>query len=79
MCSESIIFTEGWSGGAYNLDYSRARAYCACSRCGGGCLGIFTLNYPFFLLSLSLLGETEILSQRAVKVADSIFFLRILC
>ena len=21
-----------------NLDYSRARAYCACSRCGWGCL-----------------------------------------
>ena len=37
-----------------NLDDSRARAYCACSRCGGGCLDIFTLNYPFFLLSPSL-------------------------
>ena len=37
-----------------NLDDSRARAYCACSRCGWGCLDIFTLNYPFFLLSPSL-------------------------
>ena len=42
-----------------NLDDSRARAYCACSRCGiggagGACLNIFTLNYPFFLLSPSL-------------------------
>ena len=29
--------------------YSKARAYCACSRCGwgGGCLDIFTLIYPF--------------------------------
>ena len=22
------------AGASYNLDYSRARAYCACSRCG---------------------------------------------
>ena len=56
----------GWSGGAIvlgklpvsgrptNLDYSRARAYCACSRCGGGCLDIFTLIYPFSPLSPSL-------------------------
>ena len=40
------VCDEGWSGGAKvlgklpvpgrptNLDYSRARAYCACSRCG---------------------------------------------
>ena len=37
-----------------NLDDSRARTYCAWSRCGLGCLDIFTLNYPFFLLSPSL-------------------------
>ena len=37
-----------------NLDDIRARAYCACSRCGWGFLDIFTLNYPFFLLSPSL-------------------------
>ena len=55
-----------WSGGAMvlgklpvpgrptNLDWSRARAYCACSRCGWGCLDIFTLIYPFFPLSPSL-------------------------
>ena len=24
-----------------NLDYSRARAYCACCRCGWGCLDLF--------------------------------------
>ena len=24
-----------------HLDYSRARAYCACSRCGWGCLDFF--------------------------------------
>ena len=57
-------------GASYNLDYIRARAYCACNRCGG-CLDIFTLIYPF-LSSFSLsLGDgpiqSEILSQRAVK------------
>ena len=37
-----------------NLDYSRARAYCACSRCGWGWLGIFSLLCHFSLLSPSL-------------------------
>ena len=40
-----------------NLEYSRARAYCACRRCGGGgggCLDIFSLVYHFSLLSASL-------------------------
>ena len=54
----------GWSGGAMvlgklpvprrptNTDYSRARrAYCTCSRCGGGCLDSFSLVYHFSLLS----------------------------
>ena len=47
------------------LDYSRARAYCAYSRCGqgptvltvgagGGCLDIFSLVCHFSLLSPSL-------------------------
>ena len=56
----------GWSGGAKvlgklpvpgrptNLDYSRARAYCACSRCGWGCLDIFSLICHFSFLSPSL-------------------------
>ena len=43
-----------------NLDYSRARAYCACSRCGWGCLDIFSLIY-LFLVSFSLsLGDGPI-------------------
>ena len=33
---------------------SRARAYCACSGCGWGCLDIFTLIYLFSPLSPSL-------------------------
>ena len=28
-----------------NLDNSRARAFCTCRRCGGGCLDIFSLYY----------------------------------
>ena len=37
-----------------NLDYSRARAYCACSRCGWGLFGHFFLIYHFSFLSPSL-------------------------
>ena len=56
----------GWSGGAMvlgklpvpgrptNLDYSRTRAYCACSRCGWGCLDIFSFVYHLSPVSLSL-------------------------
>ena len=39
---------------SYNSDDSRARAYCACSRCGWGLFGHFTLLYPFSPLSPSL-------------------------
>ena len=58
-------FVRGWSGGAMvlgklseprrptNLDNNRARAYCACSRCGGGCLDIFKFVYLFSFLSPS--------------------------
>ena len=53
------------------LDYSRARAYCACGVCGWGCLDIFSLIYHLsFSFSLSLGDgpiQTEILSQRAFK------------
>ena len=37
-----------------SLDYSRARAYCACSRCGCGLFGIFSLIYHFCFHSPSL-------------------------
>ena len=47
------------SGRPTNLDKSRARAYCACSRCGWGSLDIFSLNYLFSFLSLSLLETTR--------------------
>ena len=36
------------------LDCSRARAYCACTRCGWGSLDIFSLLCRFSLLSPSL-------------------------
>ena len=38
-----------------NLDYSRARAYCACSRCGWGLVGHFSSHLSLlFCFSLSL-------------------------
>ena len=40
--------------GVLQFDYSRARAFCACSRCGWGWFGHFTLIYPFSSFSLSL-------------------------
>ena len=57
------LWERGWSGGAMvlgklpvpgrpaNLDYSRARAYCACSGCGWGLFGHFfsRLSFLFFL------------------------------
>ena len=58
--------SRGWSGGAMvlgklpvpgrptYLDYSRARAYCAYSRCGWGLFGHFSLVYHFSFLSRSL-------------------------
>ena len=53
------------------LDNSRARAYCAYSRCGWGLFGHFFPRLSFlFSFSLSLGDgpiQTEILSQRAVK------------
>ena len=42
-----------------NLDYSRARAYCSCSRCGWGWFGHFFSRLSFlFSFSLSLGGGT---------------------
>ena len=41
-----------------NFDKSRARAYCACSRCGWGLFGLFYSRLSFlFSLSLSLSGR----------------------
>ena len=59
----------GWSGGAKvlgklpvpgrptNLDYSRARAYCACNRCGWGVVWTFFLSSITSFLSPSLSGR----------------------
>ena len=41
-------------GRSTNLDYSMARAYCACNRCGWGCFDIFSLICHFSFLSPSL-------------------------
>ena len=65
--SISVYIGQGWSGGAVvlgklsvpgrptNMDKSRARAYCACSRCGWGLFEHFfsCLSY-LFSFSLSL-------------------------
>ena len=43
-----------------NLDYSRGRAYCACSRCGRG-LFAYIFSHLSFLFSFSLsLGDGPI-------------------
>ena len=43
------------AGASYILDYSRARAYCPCSRCGWGLFGHFYSHLSFlFSFSLSL-------------------------
>ena len=68
----ALASSDGWSGGAKvlgklpvpgrptNLDYSRARAYCACSRCGWGLFGHF-FSHLSFLYSFSLsLGDGPI-------------------
>ena len=52
---------------SYNLAVNRARAYCACSRCGWGLFG-YLFSSIFSLLFLPLSGrQSDILSQRAVK------------
>ena len=67
-----LLWQRGWSGGVMvlgklpvlgrptNLDYSRARAYCAYSRCGWGWFGHF-YSHLSFLSSFSLsLGDGPI-------------------
>ena len=63
---KQFYVVEGWSGGAKvlgklavpgrpsNLDYSSARAYCACSRRGWGLFGHFFLSSVFSLFFLPL-------------------------
>ena len=68
----AFLRVRGWSGRAKvlgklavpgrptSLDDSRARAYCACSRCGWGLFGHF-FSHLFFLFSFSLsLGDGPI-------------------
>ena len=54
-----------------SLDNSRARTYCACSRCGWGVVWTFFLSSIFSLFFLPVFrrwpDKTEILSQRVVK------------
>ena len=43
-----------------NLDNSRARAYCACSRCGWGLFGHFFSHLSFFSFLSPSLGDGPI-------------------
>ena len=43
-------------GRSTNLDHGRARAYCACSRCGLGLFGYFFLSPIISLFFLPLSG-----------------------
>ena len=66
--SDGLFEIGGWSGGAKmlhklsvpgrptNLKNSRARAYCACSRCGWGLFGHFFSRLSF-LFSFSISGR----------------------
>ena len=62
----------GWSGGAMvlgkyselkrptNLNYSRARVYCTCSRCGWGLFGHFFFLSSIFSFFSHSLGDGPI-------------------
>ena len=55
LCKHSSPLSH--AGASYNLDNSRARAYCACSRCGWGLFGRFYSHLSFSLLFLLLFGR----------------------
>ena len=56
------------SGRPTNLDNSRARAYCVCSRCGWGLFGHF-FSHLSFLFSISLsLRDARYRPQDCLKV-----------
>ena len=50
-----------------SLDDSRARAYRACSRCGWGMFGLFSLIYLFSFLSPSLLETARYRMKYCLK------------
>ena len=51
------------AGASYNLDDSRARTYCACSRCGGGLFGILLSS----ILSPSLWETARYIRKYCLK------------
>ena len=61
--SMAVLVNHSVPGRLTNLENSRARAHWACSRCGLGCLGIFSLlSSPFletarYRLKYFLIGQ----------------------
>ena len=57
--SEGFLTYSSSAGASYNLDYSRAKAHCACStcRCGLELFGHFYSHLSFSLLFLPLFGR----------------------
>ena len=72
LIPDHCFSNSGWSGGAKvlgklpvpgrptNLDYSRARACCACSRCGWGLFGHFFFHLSFLSSFSHSLGDGPI-------------------
>ena len=54
VCESYSLFTNLWSRASYNLDTVGQGPTSLAVGVGGGCLDIFTLNYPFSPLSPSL-------------------------
>ena len=61
----------GGTGASYNLDYSRARAYCACSRCGWGLFG--NIYSPLSFLSRGWSGGAMVLGKLSVPGRPTIW------
>ena len=59
-----------------NLDSSRARAYCACCRCGWGLFGLFLLSVvSLFFLPLGWSGGAKVLGKPPVPGRPTIWMI----
>ena len=71
LSDEMVLGKLSMPGHPTNLDNSRARAFCACSKCGWKLFGHFISRLSFLSSASQSLRDgpiqIEILSQRAVK------------